>query len=363
MVPKLSHHDIYDASFDDALFEALPGRLAQEFDLPSAVFISVHPDDYREISAGTQPEANPRYEDVMRQDPWMAHATEEKIGAGAFRLSKFVSAGEFENSLMYNEFIRENRLDRFWCVGMLHGTRDGMVATAFHKGKIAGDFTDDELLAINHYARDLDRMHKIRRELYRNKIAEVTAPDQTLRDDVPMLELDHEGRLLRMNGPAGELFRLHPLLTVGSGRALALRGAARTEFRQAIGSATENEAAQAATVDLAQIRAADGRIIPGLRLNLIPRSDGGRRVLIVVTSENERALQRLFDAPQEKIRLTQRERDVLNGLLRGRRRDQLAHDLELALPTIDLHSANLRKKLGARTTAEAVAIALRLGLA
>nr|WP_252730878.1 LuxR C-terminal-related transcriptional regulator [Pacificibacter marinus] len=73
-------------------------------------------------------------------------------------------------------------------------------------------------------------------------------------------------------------------------------------------------------------------------------------------------MQNFFDSPQEKILLTPRERDVLHGFIRGLKRDQLSHDLNLAMPTIDLHSANLRRKLGARTIAEAVAIALKHGL-
>lgn len=74
----------------------------------------------------------------MRQESWIAQATEEKIGIGGFRLSKYVPPDEFEKSVMYDEFILENRLERYWCLGMLHATRDGQVATALHKGKKSG---------------------------------------------------------------------------------------------------------------------------------------------------------------------------------------------------------------------------------
>lgn len=61
-------------------------------------------------------------------------------------------------------------------------------------------------------------------------------------------------------------------------------------------------------------------------------------------------------------RLSPRERDVLAAFARGDRRDRIAHRLGIAHQTVDLHGANLRRKLGAQTIAEAVAKAFRYGL-
>lgn len=357
----LTHHDIYDAALDDALFDALPGRLAAEIDVHSALFVWAHPGDYREIVAGTQADAHAQYSEVI-EDPWMAHASADKIGAGAFRLSDHVSADEFEKSAMYNEYIVKNGLDRYWCLGMLHSTRNGQVATAFHKGKMAGDFSQSEMQTINRYADDLGRLHAIRYELQNNRVRGLVATDRDLLNDAPVFELDHEGRLLRMNAKADALVRLHPLLVLSFRRELRLAGPARDAFRQAAGLATGKDWSKAGRLDLPLTRAADGRIIPEIRLNFLPRDVGGRRVLVIATVAGEDGLHDLFASPDDKIRLTPRERDVLHGLIRGRRRGQLAHDLSLSVPTVDLHTANLRRKLGARTIAEAVAIAASLGL-
>ncbi|PFG62228.1 regulatory LuxR family protein [Thioclava sp. ES.031] len=358
----ISHHEIYDAALDDELFTLLPDMLAREIDIPSAVFIWLHPGDYREITAGTQAEANLDYNSFEGHDPWLAHGTPEKCGKGLFRLSDHVGPQEFERSEMYNDFILKNRIDRYWCLGMMQSTRDGLVATAFHKGKRGGDFTDPELQTLDAHVEDLGRLHKIRRELHRASIRQVTATDHSLLNDAPIFELDHEGRLVRMNGMAEILVELHPLLVLDFERKLRSRGAIHQGLRQAIGRSTDAEKSEAGSLDLPQMRATDGRIVPRLRLNLLPRTDGGRKVLVIVTSEEEDGLRNLAEAPREKMRLTPRERNVLHGLVRGRRRDQLAHDLDIAIPTIDLHSANLRRKLGARTIVEAVAIALKFGL-
>ncbi|OOY24943.1 hypothetical protein BMI91_00425 [Thioclava sediminum] len=358
----ISHHEIYDAALDDELFTALPNMLAQVIGIPSAVFIWLHPGDYREVTAGTQADANLDYNSFEGHDPWLAHGTPDKCGTGLFRLSNHVSAQEFERSEMYNDFIVKNGVDRYWCLAMMQSTRDGLVATAFHKGKRGGDFTDPEVETLGLHVQDLERLHKIRRELHRASIQQVTAPDRSLLDDAPIFELDQEGRLVRMNGVAELLLDLHPLLVLDFERKLRSRGPMHGVLRQAIGRSTDAVKSQAGSLDLPQMRATDGRIIPKLRLNLLPRTDGGRKVWVIATSEEEDGIRNLVAAPREKMRLTPRERDVLQGIIRGRRRDQLANDLDIAIPTVDLHSANLRRKLGARTIAEAVAIALQFGL-
>lgn len=60
--------------------------------------------------------------------------------------------------------------------------------------------------------------------------------------------------------------------------------------------------------------------------------------------------------------LTPRETSVLELAASGLRRDMIAHRLNISLSTVDLHCRNIRKKLSARTTSEAVAIATDQGL-
>lgn len=57
------------------------------------------------------------------------------------------------------------------------------------------------------------------------------------------------------------------------------------------------------------------------------------------------------------VRLSQRERQCLEGVALGRTTKRIARLLELSADTVDEHIANARRKLGARTRAEAVAIA------
>ena len=60
--------------------------------------------------------------------------------------------------------------------------------------------------------------------------------------------------------------------------------------------------------------------------------------------------------------LSARERDVLAALANGAMRKQIAFDFNIALPTVDMHIAAIKRKLRATTMAEAVGRAYRYGL-
>jgi len=66
--------------------------------------------------------------------------------------------------------------------------------------------------------------------------------------------------------------------------------------------------------------------------------------------------------PAALPKLTSRETSVLRLAASGQRRDRIAYELNISLPTVDMHCRNLRQKLSALTTSEAVAIAAKMNL-
>ncbi|CAA7622180.1 putative Glycerol metabolism activator [Magnetospirillum sp. LM-5] len=60
--------------------------------------------------------------------------------------------------------------------------------------------------------------------------------------------------------------------------------------------------------------------------------------------------------------LSPRERESLLLLSQGLRNDMIAHRLNVSVPTVELHLANARRKLGAATREQAIATAVLLGL-
>lgn len=61
-------------------------------------------------------------------------------------------------------------------------------------------------------------------------------------------------------------------------------------------------------------------------------------------------------------RLTPREEQILQGLVNGETSKAIARTLEISIRTVETHKANVFKKLGVRTQAQAVSLAVNSGL-
>jgi two-component system response regulator FixJ len=60
-------------------------------------------------------------------------------------------------------------------------------------------------------------------------------------------------------------------------------------------------------------------------------------------------------------RLTPREREVLDGMVRGKPNKTIAYELGLSIRTVEMHRANAMKKLECDSLAEAVGLAMQSG--
>ncbi len=87
----------------------------------------------------------------------------------------------------------------------------------------------------------------------------------------------------------------------------------------------------------------------------------GRWAALAAHAIDQRVL--TLAAPQaERPRLSPRERECLTWLAVGLRHDRIAEKLGITRPTVELHLANARRKLHARTREQALARAVTLGL-
>lgn len=81
-------------------------------------------------------------------------------------------------------------------------------------------------------------------------------------------------------------------------------------------------------------------------VHIIPRRGIGATIVLFMPECKE---------PPRHPALSRRENEILLLSAKGLRRDRMAHSMGISIATVDLHCANLRKKLGAKTTSEAVA--------
>ena len=78
----------------------------------------------------------------------------------------------------------------------------------------------------------------------------------------------------------------------------------------------------------------------------------------------DRCSRAAFSAQQQRFAtLTAREREVLEGLVKGRLNKQIAGDLGVAIQTVKWHRAHLMERMQARTVAELMHMAARVSLA
>jgi two-component system response regulator FixJ len=94
-----------------------------------------------------------------------------------------------------------------------------------------------------------------------------------------------------------------------------------------------------------------------------------KKVLLAAIEEGfariEQAGRRHARADEARVRLdalTGRERDVLQGLVRGHPNKTIAFDLGISPRTVEIHRANLMTKLGVASLSEALRIAFAAGL-
>lgn len=77
-----------------------------------------------------------------------------------------------------------------------------------------------------------------------------------------------------------------------------------------------------------------------------------------VSREHEAA-----EAREKTAALSPREREVLEGMIAGRPNKIIAYDLGISVRTVEVHRARMMERLGTRSTAEAIRIAVMATLA
>jgi DNA-binding NarL/FixJ family response regulator len=87
------------------------------------------------------------------------------------------------------------------------------------------------------------------------------------------------------------------------------------------------------------------------------------RIYVTPSLSGERLEQ--FEDPSQAaavLRLSAREREVLQLIAEGRAAKEMAHVLNISVKTVEFHRDNIKKKLGLRTTAELTKHAIEQGL-
>lgn len=178
--------------------------------------------------------------------------------------------------------------------------------------------------------------------------SEQTAHART--EDLAYFDLDADGRILSRNAMAQRFLNMNPQCVTYNGAEIFTVAPAEP-FLQALTSACDRF--DPVSTVLSPISNTDD---PLLQINVLPLRVGVARVVLFWSHPERDAEEAIYP------KLTARERAVLELAASGLRRDRIAHRLNISLPTVDMHSRNLRRKLSVMTTVEAVAVAMRMRL-
>ncbi len=88
----------------------------------------------------------------------------------------------------------------------------------------------------------------------------------------------------------------------------------------------------------------------------------GPALQIAMFYADARVVDLMLEAEAEAVRLSPRERECLLWLAKGLRNDRIAERMGVSRPTVEMHLAHARRKLGAATREQALAKAVALGL-
>ena len=113
----------------------------------------------------------------------------------------------------------------------------------------------------------------------------------------------------------------------------------------------------------AAMRGADGSAVSVQWAATAERVTGGRRVLFVALSDSRWGARFRRDVPDEHTpsRLTPREREIVHLVALGASSPEIAAELHISHQTVRTHVRNAMAKLGARSRAHLVALALADG--
>jgi DNA-binding CsgD family transcriptional regulator len=340
---RLHNSEIYDAIFDDAAFAALPARLAEALGGRSAVVGWVYADGSRAMLHHSEHWSDAIVAEYLQDfgptDPWTVASVRHFRPNRALDLTSLVSPQEFERSILYNDLFRRIGDDTFWCASVPAASRLGMGTVSLHRGKRQGGFDAEMIQKLDHHARDLARMLRLRAHLASQK-QKTDGLEQVLDYQVQAaIVVDHQRRLLHVNAAAEELLRDSRAFRAHAGRLESCNGEA-SQIRAAIAKACDPRSPGASAI---AIEGHPGRLI----VTVVPVQTGpGVRAALLLIQDMQPHDSSLSVRLQRLFGLTPAEAAVAQQLGEGLSLAEIAEVRGVAVETVRWQLKALAAKLG-----------------
>ena len=346
---------IYSAAIDDDLFRQLPMLLAQQMKARSAVLHWHDPSGtWGELADNGyfKPEHMLAYDaNFSNLDIWSQAVGASAVANRPWRLDDLVPASAYEQSRIYNDWIRAMGDDTFYAAGAVLLDSWGRAEVGLHRGRADEPFSDLVLHTLESDLKHLRLMLGIRAKLSASERNSRTR-SQTL-DLIPMgvLGVGRSGNVTYTNAAADQILRKGRGLRLSAGNLRVQLYADQVKLDAAIASANRPDKPRGGAIALRGERAVE------YLLSIAPLAVGGmerQAVIFITTSTSDEVatapiLRQLFD-------LTEGEAFLASRLAGGASLQEIAQRKGVSVSTLRTQLKAVSQKLGCRRQAEIVAL-------
>lgn len=356
MLRPIRPEEIYDAAVDDEAFEHLAARVAESVGARSGVIHWRDPEgETEEISysgyftAGQMAIFEQEFSDC---DLWSATVNRAENINRVWDCEDLISSDAYENSRIYNEWIRPMGDDTFRAMGGVIRAQEGIGEFGFHRGKSQGRFGEESVRALEAGLVHLRRMVLIRSKLAAAERLRASAAATLDVIGHAVFTLHAKGRLLHCNAAAEAVLRRGDGLRLRSQRLTAINPQDQGQLQAAIDRALAPDQMEASGI-LVHRQGGGGHY--ELSITSVGVGSGQRHVVIVLTDPGARdpSLQARLGA---LYGLTSAEAEVATRLSEGASLEALSQERGVALSTVRSQLKAISAKMGCRRQSELVAM-------
>lgn len=345
--------EIYDAATDDEAFDRLAATLADAVGARSGV---LHwgrtPQHVAEISySGYFSDAQMALydEEFQGDDIWGVALDRAEAINRVWNVEALVPIRAYEDSRIYNEWIRGMGDDTFHCLGGVI-QKDGTTGhIGLHRGRAQKPFSEGEVRAMQDNIGHIGRMFAIRSKLDRAR-----HHGRSLHATLDMVghavfTLRPNGALIDCNSLADALLRRGDALGLRQRQLKALDPRDDEALQAAFRAAAARQGGQASAIFVHRERG-----LPYVLSIAAVRVGTERQIVAIVTDPADRDLS-LSSRIRALYGLTRAEAEVAEALCQGRGLEELSQERGVALNTVRTQIKNIYVKLDCSRQSELVA--------
>ena len=210
MAHSLNTDDIYASLFDDDAFAALPAMLAEAVDGKSSVLQWQHKDGGVEVLASSYYSKDflEKYAaEFYMYDPWRLSILAMGLTNEVVLGERLVPSQVYEKSLYYNDFIKKNNDDTFYCMTSTFESKHGVGMLGIERGCTDAPFEASDCVYIQEQSKHLHRVLNIRGEVATHRRSGQLADAALDAMGLAVIIALGDGRILKLNSAAETVLR------------------------------------------------------------------------------------------------------------------------------------------------------------